>query len=183
MDTGSSSGRFSVNKPIPHCDLAAAFSAGPLAPCRIVWLDGDTEFTLLHPRAILRAEHLVPVHARGRHQRPEWRRELGRPPVDDHDGAGPGDPEHRSRPTDRDQVPVDTPISVSFSTSMAAAATEDAIQLSPPVPGTRVVRNRIDTSRFVVLPGATLESGVTYRLSIAATAATLNQQPLVPASR
>jgi hypothetical protein len=62
---------------------------------------------------------------------------------------------------------------------MAAAPTEAAITLSPAVPGTRVVRNRVDASRFVVLPGSMLESGVTYTLSIAATAADAHLQPLV----
>lgn len=178
VNIGSVVGRFSVNKPIPGCNLEAAFGAGPLAPCRIVWLDGDTEFTFLHPRAILAPSTTYRFTLVGGISDPsgvvnsvdhQWTITTGQAPVirsiEPADGA-----------TD---VPVDTPISVSFSASMAAAATEDAIQLSPPVPGTRVVRNRVDTSRFVVLPGATLESGVTYRLSIAATAADSHQQPLV----
>ncbi len=178
VNAASVVGRFSVNKPIPGCDLAAAFSAGPLAPCRIVWIDGDTEFTLLHPRAILAPNTAYRFTLAGGISDPsgvvnsvdhQWTITTGQAPVirsiEPADGAT--------------NVPVDTPISVSFSTSMAAAATEDAIQLTPPVPGTRVVRNRTDTSRFVVLPGATLESGVTYRLSIAATAADSHQQPLV----
>ena len=178
VNTGSVVGRFSVNRPIPGCDLDAAFSAGPLAPCRIVWLDGDTEFTLLHPRAILAPNTAYRFTLAGGISDPsgvvnsvdhQWTITTGQAPVirsvQPQDGAI--------------NVPVDTPISVSFSTSMAAAPTENAIQLEPPVPGTRVVRNRIDTSRFVVLPGATLESGVTYRLFIAATAADSHQQRLV----
>ncbi|MGA7989474.1 MAG: Ig-like domain-containing protein [Candidatus Dormiibacterota bacterium] len=178
VSTGSVVGRFSVNKPIPGCDLAAAFSAGPLAPCRIVWLDGDTEFTLLHPRAILAPNTSYRFTLAGGISDPsgvvnsvdhQWTITTGQAPVirsiEPANGAI--------------DVPVDTPIAVSFSTSMAVATTEDAIQLSPPVPGTRVVRNRSDTSRFVVLPGTTLESGVTYRLSIAATAADSHHQPLV----
>jgi hypothetical protein len=178
VNTGSVLGRFSVNKTIPGCNLDAAFSAGPLAPCRIVWLDGDTEFTLLHPRAILAPNTTYRFTLAGGISDPSgvvnsvdhhWTITTGQAPVirsiEPVDGAT--------------NVPVDTPISVSFSASMATVPTEDAIQLTPPVPGTRVVRNRTDTSRFVVLPGAPLESGVTYRLSIAATAADSHQQPLV----
>jgi hypothetical protein len=171
-------GRFSVNRPIPSCNLDAAFSAGPLAPCRIVWLAGDTEFTLLHPRAILEPSTTYTFTLAGGITDPNgvvnsvdhhWQITTGQAPVirsiEPADGAT--------------HVPVDTPISVSFSTSMSAAATEAAIQLSPTVPGTRVVRNSVDPSRFVVLPGGLLQSGVTYTLSIAATAADSHQQPLV----
>jgi Bacterial Ig-like domain/WD40-like Beta Propeller Repeat len=174
----SVAGRFSVKPPIPSCDLTVAFDAGPQAPCRIVWLTGDTGFTLVHPRAILAPNRTYTFTLAGGISDPtgvvnsvdhQWSITTGQAPVirsiDPADGSN--------------GVPVDTPISVTFSTSMDAAATEAAIQLSPPVPGTRVVRNRLDTSRFVVLPGRTLESGVTYRLTVAATAADAHQQPLV----
>jgi Bacterial Ig-like domain/WD40-like Beta Propeller Repeat len=176
--TSSVAGRFSVNRVIQSCDLDAAFSAGAGAPCRIVWLTGDTGFTLLHPRAIFAPSTSYTFTLAGGISDPtgvvnsvdhHWTITTGQAPVirsiDPADGST--------------GVPVDTPISVTFSTSMAAAPTAAAIQLSPSVPGTRVVRNRLDTSRFVVLPGRTLQSGVTYRLTIAATAADAHQQPLV----
>jgi Bacterial Ig-like domain/WD40-like Beta Propeller Repeat len=174
----SVAGRFSVKPQIPSCDLAAAFDAGPQAPCSIVWLSGDTGFTLLHPRAILAPNRSYTFTLAGGISDPtgvvnsvdhHWTITTGQAPVirsiDPADGSA--------------GVPVDTPISVTFSTSMDAAATEAAIQLSPPIPGTRVVRNRLDTSRFVVLPGRTLESGVTYHLTVAASAADAHQQPLL----
>ncbi len=178
VNTASVAGRFSVNRPIPSCDLDAAFSAGPLAPCRIVWLNGDTEFTLLHPRAILAPSTTYTFTLAGGISDPSgvvnsvdhhWSITTGQAPV------------IRSiePPNGATDVPVDTPISVSFSTGMAAVATAAAIQLTPTVPGTRVVRNSVDPSRFVVLPGGMLESGVTYTLSIAATAADSHQQPLL----
>src|SRR5580704_13175489 len=176
--TASVKGRFSVNRPIHSCNLDAAFSAGPLAPCRIVWLAGDTGFTLLHPRAIFAPSTSYIFTLAGGITDPSgvvnsvdhhWQITTGQAPVirsiEPANGAT--------------HVPVDTPISVSFSTSMAADATEAAIQLTPSVPGTRVVRNSVDPSRFVVLPGDMLQSGVTYTLSIAATAADSHQQPLV----
>lgn len=176
--TASVVGRFSVSRSIPACNLDAAFSAGALAPCRIVWLAGDTGFTLLHPRAIFAPSASYTFTLAGGFSDPSgvvnsvdhhWTITTGPAPVirsvEPSDGA-------RS-------VPVDTSISVSFSTSMTAVTTEAAIQLIPTVPDTRVVRNSLDTSRFVVLPGRTLESGVTYRLTIAASAADSHHQPLV----
>src|ERR1700680_2158648 len=176
--TGSIAGRFSVKPPMPSCDLAAAFSAGPDAACRVVWLGGDTGFTLLHPRALFAPHRTYTFTLAGGISDPngvvnsvdhQWSITSGQAPliraVDPPDGST--------------GVPVDTPISVTFSTSMDAAATDAAIQLSPAVPGTRGVRNRLDTSRFVMLPGRTLESGVTYRLTIARTAADSHLQPLV----
>ncbi len=171
-------GRFSVNPPIPSCNLTAAFSAGPLAPCRIVWLPGDTGFTLLHLRAIFAPSTAYTFTLGGGISDPNgvvnsvdhhWTITTGPAPairaIDPPDGST--------------RVPVDTPISVSFSTAMAADATTAAVTLDPSVAGTRVVRNRRDPSRFVVLPGQTLQAGVTYRLTVAATAADVDHQPLL----
>src|ERR1700719_4733383 len=158
--TSSVAGRFSVNRAIQSCDLDAAFRAGSGAPCRIVWLSGDTGFPLLHPRPIFAPSTSYTFTLAGGISDPtgvvnsvdhHWTITTGQAPVirsiDPADGST--------------GVPVDTPISVTFSTSMAAVPTAAAIHLSPAVPGTRVVRNRLDTSRFVVLPGRTLQSGVT----------------------
>jgi hypothetical protein len=176
--TGSVVGRFTVNRAIPSCDLVAAFSAGPLAPCRIVWLAGDTGFTLLHPRAVLRPSTSYTFTLAGGIRDPS-----GVVNSVDHQWTfttGPAPAIRSITPLQGSTgIPVDTPISVSFSTGMAAPATEAAIALSPPVPGTRVVRNSRDPSRFVVLPGRTLESGVTYRITIASSATDVHQQRLL----
>ncbi len=175
---GSVKGRFSVSHPIHGCDLEAAFDAGPLAPCRIVWLSGDTAFTLLHPRAIFAPSTSYTFTLAGGIRDPggvvnsvdhHWTITTGPAPVIR--ALQPGDGSHG--------VPVDTPISVSFSTAMAAETTEGAISLNPPVPGTVVVRNRRDPTRFVVLPGTTLQAGVTYSLTVAANATDVDDQPLV----
>ena len=176
--TASVRGRFSVSRPIQSCDLEAAFDAGPLAPCRIVWLSGDTGFTLLHPRAIFAPSASYTFTLTGGIRDPSgvvnsvdhhWTITTGAAPVIR--VLQPADGAHG--------VPVDAPISVTFSTAMSADTTQAAISLSPPVPGTRVVRNLRDLSRFVVLPGATLQAGVTYSLSVAATATDADHQPLV----
>jgi len=177
VDTGSIRGRFSVSRPIPSCNLDAAFNAGPLATCRIVWLSGDTGFSLLHPRAIFAPSTSYTFTLAGGISDPNGVVNS----VDHHwtITTGPAPAVRSVQPADgAKDVPVDTPISVTFSTAMAPATTAPAITLNPAVPGTRVVRNRRDPSRFVVLPGATLEAGVTYRLSIAGTATDVSEQPL-----
>ena len=162
--TSSVRGRFSVNRAIPSCNLVAAFSAGPLAPCRIVWFSGDTGLHAAAPARDLRAEHLVHIHPRWRDQRPERRAELRRPPLDDHHRARPGDSCAESRQTGRQASPVDASISVSFSTAMDIAATEAAIT----VESCRARAHGWSATRAMraassCCPGATLEAGVTYQ--------------------
>lgn len=176
--TSSVRGRFSVNRAIPSCNLVTAFSAGPLAPCRIVWFSGDTGFTLLHPRAIFAPSTSYTFTLAAGITDPSGVLNS----VDHHwtITTGPAPVIRALVPADGSTgVAVDASISVSFSTAMNIAATEAAITLNPPVPGTRVVRNSRDASRFVVLPGATLEAGVTYQLHVAATATDVDHQPLV----
>ena len=175
--TGSIRGRFSVNRPIPSCNLDGAFSAGPLAACRIVWLAGDTGFSLVHPRAIFAPGTSYTFTLAGGISDPSGVVNS----VDHHwtITTGPAPAIRALQPADgAKDVPVDTPISVTFSTAMGPETTAGAITLDPAVPGTRVVRNRGDPSRFVVLPGATLQAGVTYRLTVATTATDVSLQPL-----
>jgi Bacterial Ig-like domain/WD40-like Beta Propeller Repeat len=175
--TASVKGRFTVNRSIPSCALEAAFGAGALAPCRIVWLSGDTGFTLLHPQAIFAPSTSYTFTLAGGISDPS-----GVVNSVDHRWTittGPAPVIRALQPPDGSRdVSVDAPISVSFSTAMAADTTQAAITLDPPVPGTRVVRNRRDPSRFVVLPGSTLQAGITYRLTVAATATDVTHQPL-----
>jgi hypothetical protein len=176
--TSSVRSRFSVNRPISSCNLEAAFGAGPLAPCRIVWLAGDTGFTLLHPRAIFAPSTSYTFTLAAGISDPSGVVNS----VDHHwtITTGPAPVIRTLQPADGSTgIAVDTPISVSFSTAMNGGATEAAITLNPPVPGTRVVRNLRDPSRFVVLPGATLEAGVTYHLDVGVTATDIDHQPLV----
>ena len=176
--TASVKGRFSVNRSIPSCNLEVAFGADPLAPCRIVWLSGDTGFTLLHPQAIFAPSTSYTFTLAGGISDPS-----GVVNSVDHSWtitSGPAPVIRSVQPPDGSKgVPVDAPISVSFSTAMAADTTQAAITLNPPVPGTRAVRNLRDPSRFVVLPGTTLQAGVTYHLTVAATATDVDLQPLV----
>ncbi len=176
--TASVKGRFSVNRPIRSCDLEAAFSAGVLDPCWIVWLSGNTGFTLFHPGAIFAPSTSYTFTLAGGISDPN-----GVVNSVDHSWTittGPAPVIRALQPQDGARnVAVDAPIAVTFSTAMAADTTQAAITMNPAVPGTRVVRNRRDPSRFVVLPGSTLQAGVTYRLTVARTATDVDRQPLV----
>lgn len=162
-------GRFSVTPSIPHCSLTDAFAAGPSAPCSIHWLAGDTGFELLHPGGVLLADKQYTFTLRGGFADPDgvvntvdhsWNITTGSAPEIRGilpSGGATG-------------VPADLPLTVTFSTPMAIAATSAAITLDPAVPGTRVVRNPQDHTRFLVLPGSPLHPGVSYRLSVSGAA-------------
>src|SRR5207302_887030 len=79
-------------------------------------------------------------------------------------------------------VPVDSPLTIDFNSGMNPATTAAAIHLDPPVPGTRVIPNSKDHSRFMVLPGHMLDAGGTYRLSVEGTATDLHGQALAAAA-
>jgi len=158
-------GRFSVSPQITNCDLTAAFTAGPAAACRIAWLSGDTGFSLQHPHAVLDSNTRYTFTLAGGFADPE-----GAVNTVDHrwDVTTTAAPEVRSISPAQGAtgVPADLPLAVSFSTAMALASTRAAITLSPEIPGTRVERNSRDHTRFLVLPGRPLQSGVSYRLNV-----------------
>jgi len=172
-------GRFSVSPSIPGCpDLTAAFSAGPEARCRISWLPGDSGFVLHHLHAVFQASRRYVFTLRGGFADP-----AGDVNGVDHfwDVTTGTAPDVRAiTPADGSSaVPADLPLIVTFSTGMAAAPTSAAISLRPAVPGTRIVRNARDHSRFLVLPGQPLQPGVVYRLSVAASATDEHGQALL----
>lgn len=175
-------GRFDVSPPISGCDLDQAFGAPPGAACRIVWLSGDTGFALQHPGTVLASNKQYTFILRGGFADPE-----GAVNTVDHrwNITTASAPEVRAitPATGSANVPDDLPLSVTFSSAMAQDSTRQAITLSPSVPGTRVVSNSKDASRFLLLPGHPLQPGVTYRLSIAVSATDLHGQGLLaPAS-
>ena len=169
--------RFAVAPPIPGCDVAAAFSAPPDAPCSIEWRNGNSEFALLHPGAILIPDQQYTFTLRGGFRDP-----AGAVNTVDHSWfiTTASAPMVRAvNPADGSKgVAVDSPLTIDFSGAMNPATTEPAMHLDPPVPGTRVVPNTKDHSRFMVLPGHLLDSGVTYRLSIDRSATDLHGQAL-----
>ena len=175
-------GRFSVSPQIRNCDLTAAFTAGPAAACRIAWLTGDTGFSLEHQHAVLDSNTRYTFTLAGGFADPE-----GAVNTVDHrwDVTTAAAPEVRSISPAQGAVgvPADLPLAVSFSAAMALASTRDAITLNPAIPGTRVERNVKDHTRFLVLPGRPLQSGVSYRLNVATGATDEHGQALAaPAS-
>jgi Bacterial Ig-like domain/WD40-like Beta Propeller Repeat len=173
-------GRFTVDRSIANCNLTAAFSAAPDAPCSIVWLNGNTVFVLRHPGAILAPDKQYTFTLQGGFRDPSgavntvdhsWSITTATAPVVK--AVSPGD--------GASDVPVDAPMIVDFTNGMDAATTAAAIHLEPPVPGTRVVPNTKDHSRFMVLPGSLLQSRVTYHLAIDRNATDLHGQQLAAA--
>ncbi|MBV8528062.1 MAG: Ig-like domain-containing protein [Candidatus Dormibacteraeota bacterium] len=171
----SVAGRFTVDPQIQRCDLAAAFTAAADAACSIVWSGGDAQFTLVHPRAVLDPDTQYSFTLRGGFRDP-----TGAVNTVDHTWTltTAGAPDVRATtPSDgATGVPIDGPLTVDFNAGMDLASTRQAISLDPAVPGTQVVRNVKDKSRFMLVPGSLLQPHVTYRLSVARSATDLHGQ-------
>ena len=154
-----------VSPAIPGCDLTNAFAAAANSPCWIHWLDPEPGFELMHPRAVFRAATQYHFTLAGGFSDPQGDRngldhhwDLTTAPAPVLTVSTPGD-----RAAD---VAVDARLAVAFSAPMDASTTAAAITLTPDVSGTRVVRNAVDHSRFVILPGRLLEPGVSYTVSV-----------------
>jgi hypothetical protein len=174
-------GRFTVSPSIPGCDLTAAFQAPSEAACWIHWLDPQPGFELLHTGAVF-----APVTQYNFTLDGGFADALGNRNGLDHHWDITSAPAPRlttSTPADRAaDVPVDASLSVAFSAPMDAPSTAAAISLEPSVPGTRVVRNSADHSRFVILPGQLLVAGVAYRVLVGAAARGEDEQGLLAAT-
>ncbi len=174
----SVAGRFQIDPPISGCeDLTAAFTASTDAACFVVWSDGSAQFTLQHPRAVLAPDTQYSLTLRGGFRDPS-----GSVNAVDHTWniTTAGAPEVRAMtPSDgATGVPIDGPLTVDFNAGMDLSSTQQAISLDPPVPGTQVVRNAKDKSRFMLVPGTLLQPHITYRLSVARSATDLHGQHL-----
>ncbi|HEV3124423.1 MAG TPA: Ig-like domain-containing protein [Candidatus Dormibacteraeota bacterium] len=177
IDRGSVVARLHVSPPIPGCDLQAAFVARKGAPCRISWSPDGSVLTLDHRGALF-----APATTYGFSLSPGVGDSKGAVNSLDHHwsfttasapsvrGLSTGDGVTDAR--------VDAPIVVAFSTAMDTATTAAAISLRPDVPGTRVVANQGDHSRFVLLPGELLRPVAQYTLTVSRTATDEHGQPL-----
>jgi hypothetical protein len=177
VDHASVAGRFAVSPTIPGCDLGTVFAAPSTAPCWIHWLDTAPGFELLHEGAVfLPATRYTFTLAGGFADLQgdrngldhHWDLTTAAAPV----LASSTPPDHATG------ISLDTPLAVSFSAPMDAPTTAAAISLDPAVPGTRVVRNSLDNSRFSILPGELLDPAIHYTISVAATARGEDEQLL-----
>jgi Bacterial Ig-like domain len=170
-------GRFTVDHSIPACDLTAAFTAAPTAPCSIHWLDPVPGFELLHTGAVFAPLTKYTFTLAGGFSDPQGDRNG----LDHHWDltSAPGPRVTATAPADRSvDVPVDAPVAVSFSAPMDARLTAAAIALTPVVPGTAVARNPVDHSRFAILPGQLLDPGVKYTITVGTSARGEDEQAL-----
>ena len=173
--------RLSVSPQIPGCDLGAAITAPLSTSCRVVWTNGDTAFVIQHPRAIFQPLTRYTFTVLGGFRSPD-----GSINTVDHkwDVTTGSAPEVRSTtPADGTRgVAVDSVITIGFSGGMTTASTASAIRLDPPVPGSRVVRNAQDASRFVLFPGHLLQPATRYTVSVSRMATDLHHQSLLSAA-
>ncbi len=177
-------GRFTVTctctgaaPPIPGCDFATVFRAGSTAPCWIHWLDPQPGFELLHEGAVFRPATAYHFTLAGGFSDPGGVRN----DLDHHWDltTAPAPVLAASTPADRaTSVAVDSPLAVSFSSPMDAPTTAAAITLTPAVPGTRVIGNTTDHSRFVILPGQLLAPDVAYTIGVDGSARGADEQLL-----
>jgi hypothetical protein len=158
-----------VSPPIPGCDFSTVFAAGSTAPCWIHWLDPQPGFELIHQGAVFRPATRYTFTLAGGFADPQGNRN----DLDHHWDitTAPAPLVATSTPADRSSdVAVDAHLAVSFSAPMDAPSTAGAISLAPAVPGTRVVRNTTDHSRFVILPGQMLAPTTAYTVVIGSSA-------------
>ncbi|HEY8755991.1 MAG TPA: Ig-like domain-containing protein [Candidatus Dormibacteraeota bacterium] len=177
-------GRFTVtaavSPAIPGCDFSTVFSAPSTAACWIHWLDPEPGFELVHLGAVFRPATAYHFTLAGGFSDPQGDRNG----LDHHWDltTAPAPLLAASTPADHaTDVAVDARLAVSFSAPMDAPTTAGAITLTPAVPGTRVVGNSLDKSRFVILPGQTMAPDVTYTIGVARTARGEDEQFLATA--
>jgi hypothetical protein len=173
----ASTGGQTVSPAIPGCDFGTVFSAPSTAPCWIHWLDPQPGFELVHQGAVFRPATRYQFTLAGGFSDPQGDHN----DLDHHwditTAAAPA--VATSSPADRaTDVAVDARLAVSFSAPMDAPTTAGAIILAPAVPGTRVIRNSIDHSRFVILPGQLLAPDTTYTVGVDDSARGEDQQAL-----
>ena len=168
---------FSVSPPLEGCpDLSAAFTAGPGAPCRVVWLTGQSGFVLDHPGAIFQAD--TPYN---------FRLSAGVADVDgtvnslDHAWqirSAPAPVLVSATPGEGSILARDAPITLDFSEPMSASSLDTALSLSPSGTALDVLQDRGNPGDFEVVPAELLQPWAQYTLTITTVATDVSLQPL-----
>jgi len=159
------------------CDPQAAFTAPPGSACWVTWLTAESGFVFHHPGALFApsTEYTFSLGAgvtasNGNVNSLDHVWNLTSAAAPALTSAAPGE---------GDTVPRDSPIVLSFSRAMSAAAVADAISLSPPAPGLRVVRNTLDLGQFEIIPEEPLDPSTPYTLTVSRRATDAHGQPIL----
>jgi Big-like domain-containing protein/WD40 repeat protein len=169
--------RFHIDPPLAGCDLAVAFGGLPPAGCRVDWNHESSGFTLRHTAALFASSQRYNLSLDGGITDPSGVSNG----LDHHWGfwSGAGPTLRSISPGDgATDVGIESPAVLSFSTPMDVDRTSAAISVVPAAAGTRVVQNKNDPSRFVVVFGALLDPRTSYTITVAATAADTHGAPL-----
>jgi hypothetical protein len=161
---------------LPGCNVAAAFTAGPGAPCWVTWLTGESGFVFYHPRALFAPNReytfdlgagVTSVSGNVNSLDHVWNLTAAAAPV-----------LTSSTPGEGADVPRDTPLVLSFSRAMSGPALAAAVSLSPAVEGLRVVGNPLALGQFEVIPDQPLAPSTDYTLTVSRQATDAFGQPI-----
>jgi hypothetical protein len=159
------------------CNVAAAFTALPGAPCWITWLSGESGFVFHHPGALFApgTQYTFDLGAgvssvSGNVNSLDHRWNLTSSAASVLNSATPGD---------GSTTPRDSPIVLSFSREMSPSAMASAVSLTPGVSGVQVVRNPLNLGQFEVLPDRPLDPSTAYTLTVSRRATDAFGQPIL----
>jgi hypothetical protein len=164
------------NAGLPGCNVAAAFTAPPGAPCWVTWLTGESGFVLYHPRALFAPDTeytldlgagVTSVSGNVNSLDHRWNLTSSSAPV--LTSATPGEGA---------TVPRDLPIVLSFSREMSPSAMASAVSLTPGMPDLQVVRNPLNLGQFEVIPDRPLDPSTAYTLTVSRRATDAFGQPI-----
>jgi hypothetical protein len=158
------------------CDVAAAFTARPGAPCWVSWLTGESGFVFHHPGALFApgTEYVFDLRA-------GVTSVSGNVNSLDHiwDLTSSAAPVLTSAtPAKGATAPRDSPIVLSFSREMSPSAMAAAVSLTPGATGLQVVRNPLALGQFEVIPDRPLAPSTAYTLTVSRRATDAFGQPI-----
>jgi hypothetical protein len=178
VDHASVTTRFHLDPTLTGCEnLRDVFGTTPPPGCRVDWRHDSTGFTLRHGGALFRSSTRYSVSLDGGVLDPagvsngldhHWGFTTGAAPTLRNVSPGDG----------ASDVGIDSPIALSFSSAMRVDSTAAAVSVTPAVAGTRIVQNRNDPSRFVIVFGVLLDPRTTYTITVAGSAADSHGAPL-----
>ena len=169
-------GTLPPNAGLPGCNVAAAFTARPGAPCWVSWLTGGSGFVFYHPGALfapgteyafdLRAG-ITSVNGNVNSLDHIWDLTSSAAPL-----------LTSATPAEGATTPRDSPIVLSFSREMSPSAMAGAVSLTPGGTSLQVVRNPVALGQFEIIPDRPLEPSTAYTLTVSRRATDAFGQPI-----